>query len=708
MRHIVDEKMRATLRSLFGWGLALMMMAGAASPCLAQSQGAAQGKNKILGISVDQDKGQPTINIRTADPVGYRYTVYDSFDPIRVVIDYPNMDVSEVGPKVDIDLPGVQEIKVSSYELASGQLGRVEILLQKPAGYNVYLSGTNFRVAFSGEAAKPAVPETALAKVPSAPAAAAAVPAAPVPAAVKTPEMGAAVATLVKSVDVEPGRATLFTDGGVDQFKFFSLSAPPRLVVDLYGVKPDFKERYYRTSNGFSQMRVGTYDNRTRFVFDAQGDVMPKHDVLQQDNALLVTWEGTGAPAQPAPRPSGTSVSVDAVDFQVRGSQSVFTVTLSGPAQVTDSVAKGDIVRFGVKNASISRALRRIVDPSAFPSAVRMITPYTVQERGGQEVRFAVELKGNVPYSLQRDGNNVVFMVENGAFAEAAPARVSTVAVPVAAAAVPTAPVMPGVTSVRAAAPVPQAAPVFAAAEPEGFATKKAAYSGQKISLVFDDADIRKILQLIAEVSDLNIIVSDEVKGTITLRLIDVPWDQALDLVMDIKDLGMLREGNVVRVLPKSKIREMEEARFTAARTKEKLEDLSTRVISVSYSDLANVATPSRELLTERGKITEDNRNKQIIVTDIPTAVGEVKKLIKILDTPERQVMIEARIVEASSSFSRDLGVNWGLSFDNNDSGGPWDVNSGNIGLGGSFLIAPPSAGTGGEPRSGAILGADG
>ncbi|BCR04683.1 type IV pilus modification protein PilQ [Desulfuromonas versatilis] len=646
-----------------------------ASPVPARAEEGGQGKNRILGITADADKTQPTINIQTKDPVGYRYTVYDSFDPIRVVIDYPNMDVAGVGQVVAVNLPGVQEVRISSHELATGQLGRVEILLEKPAGYNVHLSGTSFRVTFSGAPAKPAVQETALAKPQIA---------APVAAA---PAGAATAASVVKSVDVEPGRATLFTDGILEDFKFFSLSAPPRLVVDLFGVKPGFAERAFSSANGFSQIRVGTYDNRTRFVFDAQGDQLPRHDVLQQDSAVQVTWEGTGAPISPAPRPAGTSVSVEAVDFQVRGGRSVFTVTLSGPAQVTETVARGDIVRFGVKNASISRALRRIIDPSAFPSSVRMITPYTVQEKGGQEVRFAVELKGPVPYSLQQEGNNLVFWVDNGAFAEVSPAPLSTVTVPVApAVAAGVAPAIPGVTAARPI--VPAAAPVAPRLEPEAVAIPKAVYTGQKISLVFDDADIRKILQLIAEVSELNIIVSDEVKGTITLRLIDVPWDQALDLVMDIKDLGMLREGNVVRVLPKGKIREMEEARFTAARTKEKLEDLSTKVISVSYSDLANVAAPSRELLTERGKITEDKRNKQLIITDVPAAVGEVVKLVKILDTPERQVMIEARIVEASSTFSRDVGVKWGISSGKTDA----DPNF-NVGLGGSFLISPPAAG---------------
>ncbi len=651
-------------------------------------------QNRALGISVDQDEANPTVTVQTETPVGYRYTVYDAYDPLRVVVDFPGMDVSTVAPTMAVGSAGVKELRVSAQELATGQLGRMEFLLDQPVAYKVFLSGNNFRVSFSAIAGKKAVPETALVKksvIDSGSEVA--------PKTISVPQVASGVAARrVTAVDMQQGRANLFADGKIEKFRYFELSAPPRLVLDAYGVRPAFKERSFNASLGFQQMRVGLYDDRTRFVFDAEGGQIPKFAVSPLDNGLLVTWGQSVAKAvAPAPAPrkapartlaSGKDipVAVEALDFNLEGGRSVLIVSLSGPGRVIAPVAKGNIVRFGVKNASISRSLRRAIDSSAFPSAIRLITPYTVLSGPSQDVRFAVELKGSVPYELQREGNLLKFYVDNGGFAEASPVPRETVKVTVPPAAAP---------AVFAGAPAPVVAqPQVFAAPVAVTEVEKKEYTGQKIRLVFDDADIRKILQLIAEVSNFNIIVADEVKGTITLRLVDVPWDQALDLIMEIKDLGMLQEGNVVRVLPKSKIREMDEARFSAARTKEKLEDLATEVISVSYSDLGGVASPSRELLTERGKITEDNRNKQIIVTDIPSAVAEVKKLIQILDTPERQVMIEARIVEASSTFSRDLGVNWGLSFDNNDSGGPWDVNSGNVGLGGSFLIAPPTAGT--------------
>jgi type IV pilus assembly protein PilQ len=342
---------------------------------------------------------------------------------------------------------------------------------------------------------------------------------------------------------------------------------------------------------------------------------------------------------------------------------------------------KDNVVQFGLKNALISRTLRRSIDASAFPSAVRLITPYTVQSGKTQDVRFTVELKGPTTYSLQKKAEGLEFVVVNGPFAEAAPPAVVQREIPV--------PESPYVESKPVEALTSSAAAADQESVPQDMPwLKTEKYSGQKISLVFDDADIRRILQLIAEVSNLNIIASDEVKGTITLRLIDVPWDQALDLIMEIKGLGMVREGNVVRIMPRDQIRAAAEARLTAARTQEKLEDLVTEAISVSYTNLSNVSGPTKELLTERGKLTEDARNKKLIVKDVPAVVAEIRNLVALLDTPERQVMIEARIVEANSTFTRNLGVSWGITY-NDDSGGSGDLSQAAVSGGGNFVISP-------------------
>jgi len=507
----------------------------------------------------------------------------------------------------------------------------------------------------------------------------------------ETPEPAAsstATAWLVSGVDMQPGRAVFVTEGKVDKFLHFTLADPARLVVDLYGVRPSFSDRVFTAQDGFSQVRVGTYQDRTRFVFDASTPQLPAYNLARQADQIVLTWnagtEASTVSAPPVASSPGGRVDVTAINFAKDGDKSQLVIDLSGPAAIEPAVKEGNLIRFGVNNANISRALRRTFDSHSFPSAVLRATPYTVMNGKRQDVRFAVELKGDVSYQLLQQPGKLVLVVDDGAYT--APTTASNVPLPV------------PVTTLSVPAPQPSApieVPVAEEQETLASAEQEHVYTGERIQLVFDDADVRDIFQLIAEVSDLNIIVSDEVKGSITLRLIDVPWDQALDLVLETKNLGMLKKGNVVRVLPKDQIRSMEEAKFTAARNKEKLEDLVTEVVPVSYTAIKNVEAPCKELMTERGKITADNRNKQIIVTDIPSVIDAVKKLIAILDTPERQVMIEARIVEADSTFNRNLGVNWGLFHgDGNIVDQGWQTIAGNLGFGGNFIIPPVPAST--------------
>lgn len=698
------------IRNVGIFAMTVCFLAGVSTASFAQSAAAsktgAEAKvNQILAVSAAAEGERSAVRITTREPVGYRYTVYDAQDPLRIVIDFPGMDVSGVSSPGKVDSSPIREIRVSSFDLASGRLVRVEILLTALTAYNVYLENGSFRVVFAPVAvvsgapaasapqpAKPAVPvavkpEVATSAQPAVENAPPPVAAANAPVA-DTPTKPGAAAKKANSVEIKDNQAILHTDGRIDRQEHFSLGAPPRLVVDIYGVQPTFAERTFSIAQGFSGVRVGTYPDKTRYVFDAAGKTLPQYTVNKQDSAVIVAWNGQPAvlPAAAAKAaPAGTPVTVEAVDFKVDNGKSLLWIALSGPAELLTAEREGDIVRFGVKNALIDRSLRRTIDASGFPSAVRLVTPYTVQSGKTQDVRFAVELKGPVTYSLQKMAGGVEFVVNDGPFAEPAPAPVSQKPVPVTAATAKPSTVFESPATMARPLPlpaVPESAPA-ARVTPEA-----AKYTGQKISLVFDDADIRRILQLIAEVSDLNIIAGDDVKGTITLRLIDVPWDQALDLIMEIKGLGMVREGNVVRVLPREQIRAAAEARLTAARTQEKLEDMVTEAISVSYTNLSNVSGAAKSVLTERGKLTEDARNKKLIIKDIPSVIEEVRTLVAMLDTPERQVMIEARIVEADSTFTRNLGVSWGITY-SDDGGSPWNLDQGAVTGGGNFVINP-------------------
>ena len=491
----------------------------------------------------------------------------------------------------------------------------------------------------------------------------------------------------LSQVMVAEKKVELSGSSGVDQIRYFTLDSPKRLVVDLYGVVPGTHEEQIPLTDGFKLLRIGPQANKTRFVFDVDGNSFPIFNVNTDDEQVVVTWElseNAVVAASQEPAPSGSS-KITSIDFASEDGQSKLLISLDGKAMVTNPVRDGNKIQFSVKNTTLPRSLRREFDTLAFPSAIYSATPYLVNAAGQPEVRFVVLLKGDVPYRLQETSTGYVFNVTDGSYAQAGDAvsgmqpvpaegQFSDTPMPM----MPAASLQPGMIPAEGQAPVPVIEQIGG--------TQQKRYTGEKTSLVFDSADVRDILRLIAEISELNIIAADDVEGNVTLRLIDVPWDQALDLILDVTGLGMLQDGNVVRVLPKERIRSMKEAELTAARSQEKLEPLATEVVSVSYADLKSVAAPARDLLSDRGTITEDSRNKLLIVTDVQQRINQVKDLIAILDTPERQVMIEARIVQVNSNYSRDLGVNWYL-FADSDGGSSDPTFSSLTGGGGSFFV---------------------
>ena len=196
---------------------------------------------------------------------------------------------------------------------------------------------------------------------------------------------------------------------------------------------------------------------------------------------------------------------------------------------------------------------------------------------------------------------------------------------------------------------------------PGGLSAEKI-YKGRRISLDFKNVDIADVLRLIAEVSELNVIAGDEVNGKVTVRLVDVPWDQALDVVLLTKGLGFMRVGNILRIAPAVQIQQEAEMRLQERRSKERLEDLIVKLQPVNYADVGQVAGMVEQLLTpDRGTVTADERTSTLIIKDIPSVIAEATALIKAIDTQTPQVLIEAKIVEANLDFSREFGAVWAL-----------------------------------------------
>lgn len=221
-------------------------------------------------------------------------------------------------------------------------------------------------------------------------------------------------------------------------------------------------------------------------------------------------------------------------------------------------------------------------------------------------------------------------------------------------------------------------------------------YSGRRIDLDFKDADIHNILRLLAEVGGVNVVTADDVSGTVTIRMRNVPWDQALEVILQAKGLGMIRRGNLIRVAPLETLEKEREARIAQQKQNVLLAPLETRIVPVSYAVAGELSPRVSELLSERGNVSVDERTNVLIVRDIVEQLDDVEELVRTLDTQTPQVLIEARIVEATSQYTRDVGIQWGGDVAmNSANGNPTGlVFPSNIGLtGGNYDNNTPSQG---------------
>jgi len=184
--------------------------------------------------------------------------------------------------------------------------------------------------------------------------------------------------------------------------------------------------------------------------------------------------------------------------------------------------------------------------------------------------------------------------------------------------------------------------------------------TGRRIDIDLRDADIHNVLRLLAEVGNVNIVTSDDVSGNVTIRMHNVPWDRALEVILAARSLGMQRDGNIIRIAPQSVLDKERELAIERAKQNVALEPLETRLIPVSYALGGEVAPRARELLTSRGTLSVDERTNMLIVRDVAGSLNQVEQLVRSLDTQTPQVLVEARIVEATSTFSRDIGIQWG------------------------------------------------
>ncbi len=412
------------------------------------------------------------------------------------------------------------------------------------------------------------------------------------------------------------------------------------------------------------------------------------------------------APAQVRPRSITLRVPsrVQRVDFVDEPTRSSVIIDLDEPSAFAVERTGGRRLTLRLLHADLPRGLEQSLDATEYLGPVRVISTYPDPGARGS-VRVDVDLADDVPNKVRQDGGRLYWDFQKsrklnmgtlGGFRKPGLGVLF----------------QPGrkVAGFRAmvagplAAGIAQApgAPAAGSFRPGG--TNKKRYTGRRIDLDFKSADIHNILRLLADVGQVNIVTSDDVRGEVTIKMRDVPWDQALDVVLRGKQLGAVREGNLIRVAPLTVLEKELEQEIARQKQINDVLPTETRLIGVSYAEATILQEKARDLLSPRGKISVDARTNNMIVSDVTKNLALIEELVRNLDTQTSQVVIEARIIEARSTFVRQFGIQWGgTAFADVDHGNPTGiVFPYNIGIGGGATDGQtPLEGLVARPRSG-------
>ena len=614
------------------------------------SGGAAHpGPNVIRAVDVADRDGSVEVEIRASRAPSY--TVFKLQDPTRLVVDVSGGDVSGVASPIRVDRGGVASVSTAQYQDEKSSVGRIVIALDSAARYEVSPQGDTVRVkVLTGAAPREAIQ----AQAPAAPAAVEAAPAPPAPGddhvvARHVDESNSTkVATAITGVSVQGGAVVVQMNGPAGTYEVLELRDPPRLAIDLPGVQKAPRQAL-PAGAGFTQVRFGRDADKVRVVLDASGD-LGGAQVTRTAQGLSIRSGSTAtaaasapvveAPVVEAPAPAAKQSGVAIQEIKVTQSGSTARIEVVGRVEHAVSRPDSRTLVLTLDGAQLPKRLERSVDTSRVSGPLLMVSSFN-QPSG--RVRVVATLRGEASDQVVETSKGLVWTVVAGEAERHAAEDAPAVAAPAA---------------VQATG-FGGAAPDYALLGAPG----QKQFTGQRITLDFHDIDVRNLLRLLADVSKKNIVVADDVQGKITVALRNVPWDQALDIVLVSKGLGKQEVGNVIRIAKYDVIAKEEAAKLEAAKNRQILLPLKVRIIPVNFSTAANLSAKVKDVLTDRGTVTVDERTNVLIVKDTQEALARAEGLVRNLDTETPGVLIESRIVEAASNFTQALGVQWGGNF---------------------------------------------
>jgi len=456
------------------------------------------------------------------------------------------------------------------------------------------------------------------------------------------------------------------------------------LIVDFWGATSHLpKEHYLTSTQKVSEVTVGKSKGRVRLVVKLLPGVSERHQIDASSGKLVVRFGSV------TPKRKAAEVLVEDVHFKPKDriAQLVVRTNVSDP--IVNLHEEKGIVIIDIRKATLAKGQERSQDVSAFPGPLKQVDAYKL----GDKVRIVARLRDKVEISSFQQGNilTVTFVPEDVVAAKS------------------------GVSE-----------------------SEKLLYTGQKVSFDYQGIDIKNALRLIAELSNMNFIMDDGVQGKLNMHLENVPWDQALDIILTSQGLGKDQQGNVMRIAPLPVLVKERQNRLAARKSEAQLEPLVTEFLTLSFANATEIktmletvptsqtavatavggaaATPAasvgqsassvNSILSPRGSFVVDERTNTLIIKDTQESVNNIKRLIAKIDVPVKQVLIEARIVEATDSFTRELGVSWGGQITGHGGKITNNISSTSAGTGGFLVDLPAAVSTGAGGQIGLTVGA--
>jgi len=683
---------------------------------------------QINSVSITEDEEQVYLSVEGSPDL--LFSDIRKSTPPEVTFYFPGTQLEGVEAQYDIEVGPVATIKTSEV-LADGHTAKIAVTLTKDAVYSVDQSPTGMVIAFSRDA----VEEEAL-PVEGGGGATEAQTAVELDEVVTAPK-----GTCIETVSVEEREdgidITILADGTIQEYSAFTVDNPPRIVFDIFNMNSPFKglQKVLVDSKWVTGLRHFCYPDKLRVVLDTDKSYMTAFASKPVNNGLIISVseekpiiredlivpavveqvadsESDTAETQDDSSGAGKVAWLNKIEFTgAEGGESVVSIGTTEAVRYDMQRVNDRKLQLELFDTQVPQYRKRPLITTRFESAVDRVTPVQTAKMGNNAV-VVFELRESVPFEIEQEEN---FIVVRFAASTVPPKPLEATVVPewkktlegetpvstegvtapaTVEGAMPSALVPKSQGSMEESKKWGQASEVLrdegtvVKRVDETILTPKKNYTGEKIALNFYDTDIKNVFRILGEISGQNFAIDKDVTGKVTLNFEQpVPWDQVLDLVLKMNQLGLTEEQGIYRIATQATLareEKLESEKLEAARQADEEQELVTEFFLCSYIDARDTACAhiARECedanevgwdsrFSPRGNVSVDLAKNMIIVNDVPKAVERIREIIRILDQVTPQVLIESRIVEANTDFRRDIGFDWGTvsigSFDLGD-----------------------------------------